>query len=228
MIRRAIVMILCLMASALGIGLFLVKHEVKSQESYLAQLNRDILRGQEAIHVLNAEWSYLNDPVRLRVLAEKHLGLTVVKPTQIATLDTLGGKLRGDIPSAPSVMIAKAPTPAVQPGERTQVANAQTVNVMQGMAAAIPVALNGALRATPKPQDSAVASVGSDDVAPRRVVPSRAYTAPSSYTPSYAPPSYAAVPAPSVNTPPAAAAKRRVIVVPSPALARASTYGGSP
>ena len=224
MIRRAIVMILCLMASALGVGLFLVKHEVKSQESYLAQLNRDILRGQEAIHVLNAEWSYLNDPVRLRVLAEKHLGLTVVKPTQIATLDTLNGKLRGDVPSTPSVMIAKAPTPAVQPSERTQVANAPSVNAMQRVAAAIPVALNGASPVSPKPQATAVAPVGSDDVAPRRVVPSRAYTAPSSYTP----PSYAAVPAPPVTTSPAATAKRRVIVVPSPALARASTYGGSP
>lgn len=223
MIRRAIVMILCLMASALGVGLFLVKHEVKSQESYLAQLNRDILRGQEAIHVLNAEWSYLNDPVRLRVLAEKHLGLTVVKPTQIATLDTLNGKLRGDVPSTPSVMIAKAPTPAVQPSERTQVANAPSVNAMQRVAAAIPVALNGVSPASPKPQ-ATVAPVGSDDVAPRRVVPSRAYTAPSSYTP----PSYAAVPAPPVTTSPAATAKRRVIVVPSPALARASTYGGSP
>lgn len=77
------------LAGAVGIGLFFVKHEVKEQEARLSELNREIERNQEAIHVLKAEWSYLNDPARLRALSEKFLSMKVVGPAQIATLDNL-------------------------------------------------------------------------------------------------------------------------------------------
>lgn len=77
------------LAGAVGIGLFFIKHEVKEQEARLSELNREIERNQEAIHVLKAEWSYLNDPARLRALSEKFLSMKVVGPAQIATLDSL-------------------------------------------------------------------------------------------------------------------------------------------
>lgn len=77
------------LAGAVGIGLFFIKHEVKEQEARLAELNHDIQRNQESIHVLKAEWSFLNDPARLRHLSEKHLGMRVMSPNQIATLHSL-------------------------------------------------------------------------------------------------------------------------------------------
>lgn len=77
------------LAGAVGIGLFFIKHEVKEQEARLAELNRDIQRNQESIHVLKAEWSFLNDPARLRHLSEKYLGMRVMSPSQIATLHSL-------------------------------------------------------------------------------------------------------------------------------------------
>ncbi|MEW5727168.1 MAG: energy transducer TonB [Pseudomonadota bacterium] len=76
-------------AAAIGVGLYFIKHEVKEQEARLAELNREIQRNQEAIHVLKAEWSYLNDPARLRQLSEKYLGMKPMAPAQVATLDTL-------------------------------------------------------------------------------------------------------------------------------------------
>lgn len=77
------------LAGAVGVGLFFIKHEVKEQEARLSELNSEIQHNQEAIHVLKAEWSYLNDPARLRQLSEKYLGMRVMNLNQIATLNSL-------------------------------------------------------------------------------------------------------------------------------------------
>ena len=116
-------------AGAVGIGLFFVKHEVKDLESRLGGLNRDIARNQEEMHVLKAEWSYLNDPARLRQLSERHLGMKPMAPNQIATLDTLPGNsdlpALAALPKAPAAAapaIAKAEPPADDEDEDTTVA----------------------------------------------------------------------------------------------------------
>lgn len=77
------------LAGGVGIGLYFVKHEVKEQEARLTELNLEIQRNQEAIHVLKAEWSYLNDPTRLRQLSERLLGMRVMGPSQLSTLANL-------------------------------------------------------------------------------------------------------------------------------------------
>ena len=74
---------------AMGAALFLVKHVVKDLEARLAAVNRGIVSSQDNIHVLNAEWSYLNNPARLRQLAERHLGMHPMGPSQLVTLNTL-------------------------------------------------------------------------------------------------------------------------------------------
>ena len=58
-----------------GFGLFQVKYEVQRLESELHQLNGVILTEQRQIHVLEAEWSYLNRPERLSALARRYLDL---------------------------------------------------------------------------------------------------------------------------------------------------------
>jgi len=102
------VMWTCL-AGAVGIGLFFVKHEVKDLEGRLGELNHDIARNQEEMHVLKAEWSYLNDPARLRTLSERHLGMRPMGPGQVATLDMLQGAGAGDLPA---LARGEAPPPA--------------------------------------------------------------------------------------------------------------------
>lgn len=106
------------LAGAVGIGLFFIKHEVKEQEARLSELNREVLRNQEVIHVLKAEWSYLNDPARLRTLSEKFLGMKVMGSSQIVTLNTLpvaGVMVAGARPAAatphPQAKVAAAPAP---------------------------------------------------------------------------------------------------------------------
>ena len=74
MIRRSTGLSLAV-ALAIGAGLFQLKHEVQLLEERLADLNRSILSDQEAVHVLEAEWTYLNRPWRLEALAKRHLEL---------------------------------------------------------------------------------------------------------------------------------------------------------
>lgn len=77
------------LASALSLALFALKYQVQDLEDELVKLNRTIFADQEAIHVLKAEWSHLNDPRRLRSLARRHLGMKPVTPDQLATIADL-------------------------------------------------------------------------------------------------------------------------------------------
>lgn len=86
---------------------------VKSQERELAALKASIVGEQEAIRVLKAEWSYLNQPERLQTLARQHLPLTPTSASQIVVLASL--PVRGATPpSAPVVEASELPT-KVQP-----------------------------------------------------------------------------------------------------------------
>ncbi|WP_185961383.1 hypothetical protein [Telmatospirillum sp. J64-1] len=80
---RGITLLWAVIAVVLGVGLFMLKYEVQEQEDHLARLNRDIRAHQESIHVLRAEWAFLNDPARLRELSQRHLGLKPLGPTHM-------------------------------------------------------------------------------------------------------------------------------------------------
>ena len=129
------------LAGAVGVGLFSVKHEVKDQERHLTSLNTEIQRNQETIHVLRAEWSYLNDPIRLRTLSEKHLGMKPVTPTQVATLDTLP---KDGIPATGVVYAAISPSKMsvpvqAKPSDPKPAAPAVPVKLAEGPAKPRPV-----------------------------------------------------------------------------------------
>ena len=72
-----------------GCGMFVMKNKVQTLEKELAQINRNIQDDVKTIHVLNAEWSHLNSPSRLRTLANKHILLNPVKPEQIINYSAL-------------------------------------------------------------------------------------------------------------------------------------------
>jgi cell division protein FtsL len=70
-----------------ALALYQLKHEVIALEKELARLNRDIVREQEAIHVLRAEWSHVNQPQRLQSLAQRHLDLQPMAPRQFGRIE---------------------------------------------------------------------------------------------------------------------------------------------
>lgn len=82
-----------LIATCLGVALFMVKHEVQRREERLAELHRQILASQEAIHVLEAEWSYLNRPERLEALVRRHLSLVPMDNQKIGSVEILPMRL---------------------------------------------------------------------------------------------------------------------------------------
>jgi hypothetical protein len=70
-----------------GAGLYFLKMRVESQEQRLVALQKEIVDTRASIHVLKAEWSYLNDPIRLREQAERLLSMKPVTPRQIVSFD---------------------------------------------------------------------------------------------------------------------------------------------
>ncbi|MBO6782171.1 MAG: hypothetical protein JJ899_02700 [Alphaproteobacteria bacterium] len=82
MIRPTSLVLLALAAAAGG-ALFHVSFEVSALDDRLAALNKDIRDDREAIHVLRAEWSFLNQPERLEELARRHLDLMPVAGNQL-------------------------------------------------------------------------------------------------------------------------------------------------
>lgn len=61
------------LACAAGFALFNVTFKVEKLEAELGELNRQILDDQQSIHILKAEWSYLDRPERLETLVNSYL-----------------------------------------------------------------------------------------------------------------------------------------------------------
>jgi hypothetical protein len=105
------------LASLAGVGLFQVKYRVQSLEQNLGQINRQILGDQEAIHVLGAEWSLLNEPARIADMSRRHLELTPFTAAQLADFSDLPDRVARDsatpTPDDPAA-VPPAATPAPQ------------------------------------------------------------------------------------------------------------------
>ncbi|NYZ15713.1 hypothetical protein HL658_24495 [Azospirillum sp. RWY-5-1] len=91
------------LAAVAGAVLFETSYEVQEMEEQLASLNRQIVHEQEAIQVLRAEWSFLNDPTRLENLARSHTDLRPAEARQFLALDV--------VPFRPTPMVTE-PLPA--------------------------------------------------------------------------------------------------------------------
>ena len=85
---RATLFCICL-AVAVGFGLFHVKYKVQALEEELTRLSGQIVHEQEQLHVLRAEWAYLNRPERLEDLNGRFLHLGPAMPAQMSRLSDL-------------------------------------------------------------------------------------------------------------------------------------------
>jgi hypothetical protein len=102
------------LATATGAGLFLIKYEVQTEERHLRALQREIAETEQSIHVLHAEWSYLNDPERLRGEAERNLGMHAMQPRQMVHIKQLA-TAGHDTTAQPEPSPATPPEAAVRP-----------------------------------------------------------------------------------------------------------------
>ena len=77
------------LAISVVIGLFVVKHRVQTLEDRLHALNADIITDRDAIQVMEAEWSYLNQPARLEALSKRLLGMNAPSAAQTVSMQEL-------------------------------------------------------------------------------------------------------------------------------------------
>ncbi len=90
-------------------AIFALKYEVQVLEERLSYLNAQIVKDQESIHVLRAEWSYLNRPVALEKVVKEHFVLEPIIAKRIRVIDQIPSRV---IPPAESETVpANAPVP---------------------------------------------------------------------------------------------------------------------
>lgn len=88
-------------------AMFQVKYEVVQIEDELTRVNRQLLADREAVRVLDAEWSFLNEPSRLDRLAKRYLALSPIATSQIGHIDSLPRRS----PTPPAAVAVAAPPP---------------------------------------------------------------------------------------------------------------------
>jgi cell division protein FtsL len=87
--KRFVILCWLVAGSVTALILFQIKQEVRVLEEEIAGAQSAILENQEAVHVLEAEWSYLNSPARIATLAERHLGLAPIPGERVVGFDDL-------------------------------------------------------------------------------------------------------------------------------------------
>src|SRR5258706_5044041 len=78
-----VVMVVC------GFMLYKVKYQVQAVRNEVTETAREVETEKEALHVVAAEWAYLNRPQRLQTLAEKYLSSSDVTVDQISEIETI-------------------------------------------------------------------------------------------------------------------------------------------
>jgi len=94
-----------LLAGGLSVVLFSVKYRVRDLEAKQQRLGRELDDERRALHVLHAEWAYLNNPKRIRILANEYLGMTSTHPFQVVGIDGIRA-----LPARPAKKVAIAPS----------------------------------------------------------------------------------------------------------------------
>ena len=86
---------------AAAVGLYGFKNEARERETHIAELRKSIAAERELLSLVEAEWSALNDPGRIQMLAQHFLELRPLGPSQRVSIAQL--PLRPEPPRAQSI-----------------------------------------------------------------------------------------------------------------------------
>lgn len=118
---RAVTLMWIPLAIGVGVSMFLLKYKVQALEDELVAKQAQVVRDRAAIRVLEAEWTYLNDPERLRELSAQYLGFAPPAVTNIADISSLPMKGASDAESAPeSAPVKRNPLDDIKPQFQTE------------------------------------------------------------------------------------------------------------
>jgi cell division protein FtsB len=137
--------VLAIAAAVLSaVALFLTAQKVQVAEARLQQLQDDAASEKKSLHVLHAEWDYLNRPDRLEALARGRLDMI---PPHV-----------GEVVGSPAGLDDPAPAPAHKPVVKAQPA------VMRAPAAPAPLSAAVAMEKPVAPQAPAADRRGFQDL----------------------------------------------------------------
>ncbi|PIR39412.1 MAG: hypothetical protein COV35_02550 [Alphaproteobacteria bacterium CG11_big_fil_rev_8_21_14_0_20_39_49] len=89
--RKMFVTVFMIMLASTVFGLFHIQNKVKNLKKDLVEIHRQLAEDKAIIHVLHAEWAYLNEPSRIKRLANEHLNLEYTKVAQLKGAEQIGG-----------------------------------------------------------------------------------------------------------------------------------------
>lgn len=108
-----------LLVAVTGVLVFTTSEKVHDARGHLQAVQRDIVKEEENLRVLKAEWSYLNRPERLEQLARAYLPMQPAGSEQLAAAVRLPGTPPVPHTAAPPVkppppkmLVSHAPAPA--------------------------------------------------------------------------------------------------------------------
>ncbi len=70
-------------------GLYQVKYQVRDVKNKVKALEVQLVKERNSLHVLKAEWAYLNRPERLQHLSQKYFTMAPLSGTQLVDVKTL-------------------------------------------------------------------------------------------------------------------------------------------
>lgn len=111
---RFVTLFVFILLFGVSAGLYHVKYSVDRMERQGLALKAKIADEQEAIRILEAEWSGLNQPARLQKLTERYLELAPVQVSQVVGFSALPEK---PVDGAQDNMLAAAPAPSTPQGK---------------------------------------------------------------------------------------------------------------
>jgi hypothetical protein len=86
-----------------------IKFDSTLQAEQVAKLAGQLRRERDAIAALRAEWAKLDTPGRIQGLAERHLALKPIQPTQFDSLDRLPERPPVEAPGSDAIGAMLAP-----------------------------------------------------------------------------------------------------------------------
>jgi hypothetical protein len=164
---RKISLLWLVLAAICGGVLFHTSQQVNDGRQRLAVISDDIRKEDETIRVLQAEWSYLNQPDRLEKLSKQYLNLAPLNGRQFAKLETFPDRP----PEAPAAKVEPTPVAEATPEVKTE--EAKTEEAAQETTPAVAEAAPAPKAEGAKPAPKAIVAVAPSKPAQPKRVPIR-------------------------------------------------------
>lgn len=99
MIMKRSALMLLMMAAVVSVALFVVKYRVQDLDQEMREITRATANAEESIHVLKSEWSHLNQPDRLRLLAQRYLEVGPLDADRVGDVEHMLSGLVDKVPA---------------------------------------------------------------------------------------------------------------------------------